>query len=57
MLMQYIREVFFMDTPIAIHLLEGTKTNDLVRLAQGASASLLILGLFPERIKRMLVSS
>ena len=55
-LMQYIREVFFMDTPIAIHFLEGLKENDLVRLAQGASASLLILGPFPERTKRMLVS-
>ena len=46
-----------MDTPIAIHFLEGIEKNDATRLARAASTSLLILGLFPERTNRMLVSA
>lgn len=56
-LMEYLHDVYFMDTPIAIHFLEGLENNDLSRLARAASASLLILGLFPERLNRMLVSA
>ena len=45
-----------MDTPIAIHFLEGIGQNDLARLDRAATVSLLILGLFPGRMNRMLVS-
>ena len=55
-LMEYSREAHFMDTPVSIHFLEGIEQNDLLRLTRAASVSLLILGLFPERLNRMLVS-
>lgn len=56
-LMEYLHETHLMDTPIAIHLLEGVEQNNLIRLSRAASVSLLILGLFPERMDRMLISS
>ena len=56
-LMEYLHETHFMDTPIAIHFFEGIEKNDATRLARVASTSLLILGLFPERTNRMLVSA
>lgn len=56
-LMEYLHDVHLMDIPIAIHFLEGLEKNDLTRLSRAASTALLILGLFPERTNRMLVSS
>lgn len=56
LLMEYLNDANIMDTPIAIHFLEGIEKNNLPHLRRAASVALLILGLFPERTNRMLVS-
>ncbi len=55
-LIEHINDTALMDTPIAIHFLEGIEQNNFLRLERAACVSLLIFGLFPGRMKRMSVS-